>query len=255
MHKYEIEIKSLLGSKAKADELVAKMKKQDPNLKILGSHKQLNHYFVPTPAGTGQAGGDLQSLYNQTEDLLDEASKTKLADLARRAKTTSRTGAEATGAGNFSVRTREADGKIFLVVKAAVDDTTSSNGTARLEWENLINLPLVELDKLILDAGFAHQAKWSRERQGFSFTPSPHYSLSSPLNIAIDKNAGYGYLAEFEMLIDDQSKADETKIFIRALIENLGVEELPQDRLERMFKFYNDNWRDYYGTDKTFTIE
>jgi len=38
-------------------------------------------------------------------------------------------------------------------------------------------------------------------------------------------------------------------------MESLGVRELPQDRLERMFKFYNSHWREYYGTDKIFTVE
>ena len=42
---YEIEIKSLLGSRENAERLEAQMKKLDPNLKMIGAHKQLNHYF------------------------------------------------------------------------------------------------------------------------------------------------------------------------------------------------------------------
>jgi hypothetical protein len=42
---------------------------------------------------------------------------------------------------------------------------------------------------------------------------------------------------------------------IDALMGELGVAELSQDRLERMFKFYNENWPEYYGTDRTFIIE
>jgi hypothetical protein len=38
-------------------------------------------------------------------------------------------------------------------------------------------------------------------------------------------------------------------------MQELGVDELAQDRLARMFAHYNQNWPDYYGTDKTFTIE
>ncbi|MBI3231810.1 MAG: hypothetical protein HYZ51_01880 [Candidatus Doudnabacteria bacterium] len=224
MHNYEIEIKSLLGSKDKADELLEKMKQKDPNLKTLGSHKQLNHYFV---------GGDLKSLYGRVQVILDDSSRSKLKDLTEKAK-------------DFSVRTREADGKIILVVKAAVDDTTSENGTARLEWEHLINLSLEKLDGLVLKAGFAYQAKWSRERSDYQYQGA---------NVSIDKNAGYGYLAEFEMVIDDENKADETKSLIRLLMNELGVEELKQDRLARMFDYYNKNWREYYGTEKTFTIE
>lgn len=213
MHTYEIEIKSLLGNKENADQLIQKMQ-ADPSFKSLGSHKQLNHYFI---------GGDLKSLRQKLPNL-------NIPDHAK----------------DFSVRTRQADNKILLVIKATVDDTTSSNGTARLEFESEVKMSLEELDKLILSAGFKYQAKWSRERQDFKY---------KDMSVSIDKNAGYGYLAEFEKVIDDQSKANETKTFIRDSMKVLGVEELPQDRLERMFAFYNANWQDYYGTDKTFIID
>ncbi len=228
MHNFEIEIKSLLGSKANADALVEKMQTADNDFKILGAHKQLNHYFV---------GGSLKSLFDKVNHLLTEESKHKLEDLSKRAK-------------DFSVRTREADGKIILVVKATVDDTTSENGTARLEWEaKLNNLNLEELDKLILNAGFTYQAKWSRERQEFLF-----HSGKRELSVSIDKNAGYGFLAELEVVVNDVSKAEEVKAFIRETMSKLAIEELPQDRLQRMFDFYNQHWQDYYGTDKVFTI-
>jgi len=252
-HSYEIEIKSLLGSKEKADELTAKMRAKDPNLKILASHKQLNHYFV---------GGSLNSLYNKVQSLLDDSSRIKLKDLSERAI-------------DFSVRTREADSKVILVVKASVDDTTSENGTARLEWESVLFPSPIhgeglregliksmdELDELVLSSGFAYQAKWSRERSAYDYNiglPSSKDGEGSGerlMTVAIDKNAGYGYLAEFEMIVDDKSKAEDVKSLIRAVMGDLGVDELPQDRLQRMFDFYNKNWQDYYGTDKVFTIE
>ena len=75
----------------------------------------------------------------------------------------------------------------MLVIKASVDDTTSSNGTARLEFESEVKMTLDELDKILLDSGFTYQAKWSRERQDFKY---------KGLNVSIDKNAGYGFLAE-----------------------------------------------------------
>jgi len=188
-------------------------------------HKQLNHYFQ---------GGNLKDLYTNVQELLDEESKGKLKDLSEKAK-------------DFSVRTRFADGKVILVVKASIDDTTSSNGTARLEWEKrLDNLELEELDNLVLKSGFTYQAKWSRERQEFKYQGA---------NVAIDKNAGYGYLSEFEMVVEDQSKADAVKLRLRNMMEDLGIAELPQDRLARMFDHYNKNWQDYYGTDKIFDIQ
>jgi len=39
------------------------------------------------------------------------------------------------------------------------------------------------------------------------------------------------------------------------MVESLGYHELDQARLARMFDFYNKNWRDYYGTEKVFTVE
>src|SRR5690348_11597467 len=108
-HSYEIEIKSLLGGKDKADALKEKMK-SDSSFQVVGSHKQLNHYFE---------GGSLESLLQNVKELVSDDRRTSLEDIAKRAK-------------DFSVRTRWADGKVILVVKASVDATTSSNGTARL---------------------------------------------------------------------------------------------------------------------------
>lgn len=224
MASYEIEIKSLIGEKDKADALVLKMGQMDPSLKVLGSHKQLNHYFI---------GGNLKTLRSKLLSVISEDKRSQFDALANTAK-------------DFSVRTRNADGKVIFVVKATVDDTTSSNGTARLEFESEVNMTLEELDNRLLDAGFEYQAKWSREREEYQY---------KGLNVTVDKNAGYGYLAEFESVIEDPSTADDVKSNIRSIMSELGAVELDQDRLARMFDYYNKNWQDYYGTDKVFNIE
>ena len=134
-----------------------------------------------------------------------------------------------------------------MVVKASVDEGTSANTVARIEFEaETPELTLEGLDQLVLKAGFEYQAKWSRERTEYKFRGT---------NVTIDKNAGYGYLAEFEKIIDDETKVAETKSQLKQLLEELELEELPQDRLERMFAFYKANWQDYYGTDKVFVVE
>jgi adenylate cyclase class IV len=230
-HSYEIEIKSLLGGKENAEKLKQKMKEKDSGLVEVGSHKQLNHYFI---------GGNLVNLYEKVKDIVDPEKLEKLKSLSENAK-------------DFSLRTRWADGTVILVVKASVDDTTSSNGTARLEWESKVNKTLDELDELVLASGFTYQAKWSREREDYKY----HSLLGeeSVVNISIDKNAGYGYLAEFEIVSDDETKAEGLKLQLRDLMKDLEVEELPQDRLARMFDFYNKNWQQYYGTENIFNIE
>jgi predicted adenylyl cyclase CyaB len=132
------------------------------------------------------------------------------------------------------------------VVKASIDDTTSSNGTARIEFEaELSTLSLDALDKLLLDAGCSYQAKWSRDRKEYQF---------KDIVVCIDRNAGYGYLAELEKIVHTDEEAEQVKSDLREMMEELGIEELPQDRLERMFAYYNEHWPEYYGTEKIFTI-
>lgn len=225
MHKYEIEIKSLLGGQKNAEALIEKMQQTDPSFKPLGAHNQLNHYFI----GNNNTALRSRIALNQIE-LSKQKQFESVLSIAK----------------DISVRTRLADTKVIFVIKATVDDTTSSNGTARLEFESEMDLSLDELDQLVLSSGFQYQAKWSRERQEFQYLD---------LIVSVDKNAGYGYLAEFEKIIDSKDLAEEAKAHVRLIMKDLGVEELPQDRLERMFKFYNEHWEEYYGTNKTFVIE
>lgn len=226
MSQYEIEVKTLLGEKANSDALKNRMSELDPACACTGTNVQLNHYFE---------GGDLATLYEKTENLFIPEIREKFKQIAEKGK-------------QFSVRTRKKDDSVLLVVKASIDSDSSSNGVTRLEFEELVPVSLEELDALVEEAGFTYQAKWSREREEYNYKGA---------NVCIDKNAGYGYLAEFEKVVhgDDETALKEVRKEIDALMEELGVSELPQDRLERMFAFYNANWPEYYGTNKTFIIE
>lgn len=146
------------------------------------------------------------------------------------------------------MRTRVTPTQTIIVVKATVNDESSSNGTARIEWEvDLAPMTIEEMDALVLSSGFTYQAKWSRARDGFE--------LNVNTILCLDKNAGYGYLAEFERVIDDASLVEETRAELLQIIESLGYHELDQARLARMFEHYNQNWADYYGTENVFTVE
>jgi len=224
MAHYEIEIKSLLGDEAAAEKLKAKMAELDSEFAHVTSNKQLNHYF---------AGGNMRELYDLTDEHFSPADREKLAHVVERGT-------------DFSVRTRQKDDQVLLVVKASVDEGDSVNTISRLEFEEPVDITLTELDELVQQAGFDYQAKWSREREEYTF---------KGVNVCIDYNAGYGYLAEFEKVIDDETEVQKARAELEALMAELGVEELPQDRLARMFEHYNANWRDYYGTTKTFVIE
>jgi len=54
--------------------------------------------------------------------------------------------------------------------------------------------------------------------------------------------------------VEQESELESARQEVRALMEQCGVQELQQDRLERMFAFYNAHWGEYYGTDKVFTV-
>ena len=219
---YEIEIKSLLGNKINADILKAKINERGGSL--ISKNKQLNHYFT-----------------------LSDATRFKSSLLPRISASKKELFEKILGVdGDFSVRTRDTDGKVKLVIKASIGDDSSSNGISRMEFEDDMNITLDELDQLLLDARLEYQAKWSRERE--------EYKLND-VNICLDRNAGYGYLTEFEKVIPEKSLADSIKTELLDVMKSFGLEELPQKRLERMFAYYNNNWRDYYGTEKIFNIE
>jgi len=222
---YEVEIKSLLGHKKHAKRLKKNLSKLPQGLTPHKKSSQLNHYFID---------GNLKKLVTRVSHYLTTKERKKLISLSQQVT-------------DFSVRTRKENSTVSFVVKASVDDTTSSNGVTRIEFSAEIpKLSIDQLDSLILQSGFRYQAKWSRDRE--------EYRLGD-ISVCIDKNAGYGYLAEFELLVEEDSLVDEARKTLRNLIEKLGFEELPQDRLERMFAYYNEHWQDYYGTENTFVVE
>ena len=228
-HLYEVEIKSLLGSKQNADTLVANLKQYDPTIKRSTTQKQLNHYFN-VPQDRNILNGSLRKALTPFISSDKVASFDKI--LSEGVK--------------LSVRTRDADGKVIFVIKASVGDDSSSNGVKRIEFESTLKMTLDELDQILLKAGLSYQAKWSRERDEY---------VSKDMHVCIDKNAGYGYLAEFEKVTPDEKELDSVKNGLLGFMTKMGVAELPQDRLERMFAYYNANWQKYYGTENIFNIE
>tara|TARA_B100000745_G_scaffold256499_1_gene179280 strand:+ start:3353 stop:4027 length:675 start_codon:yes stop_codon:yes gene_type:complete len=224
MARYEVEVKSLLGEEEKANALKVQMCELDPACACVATNKQLNHYFK---------GGDIDKLFEKTGHLFSTEENERFKTIVDKGE-------------DFSVRTRQKDDEVLLVVKASMDEGTSENTVKRMEFEESVNISLDELDQLVIDSGYEYQAKWSREREEYSYKGA---------NVCLDKNAGYGFLAEFEKIVDDESMIDQVREEIDQLMTELGVEELSQERLARMFDFYNENWPEYYGTNKTFWIK
>jgi adenylate cyclase class IV len=160
MHSYEVEIKVLLGTAEQKDIFMDKVRADFPSLSHSYSESQLNHYFE---------GGNLSHLFGTFREYISEKDATSLHNLVTDAK-------------SYSVRTRGTPTQTIIVVKATVNDESSSNGTARIEWEvDLAPMTLDQMDTLVLAAGFTYQAKWSRAREG--------YQLNENTVLCLDKNA------------------------------------------------------------------
>jgi adenylate cyclase class IV len=223
---YEVEIKTLLGEKEKADQLRQKLINQ--GYQKTGEGSQLNHYFEYTP-------DDFEGLLALTSEFLDQNPQEQFENQLQEAK-------------KVSIRTRQADGKVYFVAKLSVGDDSSANGILRHEVQEEVDMTLEEIDKALLAAGLQYQAKWSREREEFESEETDFY-------ITIDKNAGYGYLAEFELEVKEENQLSQARERIISLMNEFDLKELDQGRLDRMFSFYNKNWAEYYGTEKVFTVE
>ena len=138
---YEIEIKSLLGLQDNADIFRSRILEKGAQKK--SENSQLNHYFK---------GDGFENLLISIKEYLDNEKYTLLKKVIKEGE-------------KHSLRTREVNGEVKLVIKASVDDTTSENGIIRMEFEENLDMELDELDQLLLDSGFEYQAKWSRLRE------------------------------------------------------------------------------------------
>ncbi|MBI2616903.1 hypothetical protein HYW55_02100 [Candidatus Gottesmanbacteria bacterium] len=221
---FEIEVKVLLGSKNAVDTCLAKLRKRDPHFLIHKRSSQLNHYFL---------SGNVEKLLTALSPFLKRNTKKELSEILK-------------GVTNYSLRTRWEDGKTTLVAKASTHGKDSVHDLKRREFETILPLSIEELDKLLLSSGFSYQSKWSRVRNTYSY---------KDLTVCIDKNAGYGYLAEFEKVIYNEKDVEKAKKAILAELTDLDLEELPNDRLNRMFSYYNAHWQEYYQTEVTFIVE
>lgn len=228
MAHFEIEIKSLLGEASAAEALVLRMKAEDSECRVTDTNSQLNHYFIL---------GDIKKLFAATKDFFSPEQQEKFQMIAQKGT-------------SFSIRSRKKTSGdttvVQLVIKAALDGGTSANTITRLEFEEKVSCSMAELDELLIEAGYTYEAKWSRDRTEYAY---------KDIAVCLDKNAGYGYVAEFETVTSDATHAAEARAVLEAHMATLGVTELSQDRLARMFAHYNAYWTEYYGTEKVFTIE
>lgn len=221
---YEIEIKALLGSQSASDALMNQVAERDPGLKLISEQRQLNHYFN---------GGELSKLVKTLQRYLSQEQIIAINNIS-------------TSATHINVRTRQKNDTVLLIVKGSLDNTSAAHSHQRMDFEAEIRLTIDELDDLVLSSGWRLEAKWQAKRK-----------IYKALGLTIDLmfSPGYGYVVEFEKVVLNESDRTAAHDQVMAVMESLGIQELANDRLERMFAYYNDHWPEYYGTDKIFTIE
>lgn len=221
---YEIEIKSLLGDKKAADAFVETLATADPTATIVSRQKQLNHYFK---------SGKLDNLIVAARPYLAKEQLEHIRDIAKRAN-------------SINVRTRQRNDEVLLIVKGSLDHASAAHSHQRMEFEEVVDLTIDELDTIVLQSGWELEAKWQAER-----------TIYSALGLTIDmiKTPGYGYMVEFEKVVSSDTSRDAAHQLVVDVMETLGAKELPNDRLERMFAYYNQHWQEYYGTDNVFVVE
>lgn len=221
---YEIEIKCLLPDKSALEALLKKIELKDPTMKLVSVQRQRNHYFH---------GGSLEKLIEHAVSHLSAEQLENIKDI----------NATAT---HINVRSRQKNDEVLLIVKGSLDDVSAAHSHHRMEFEGVVPLDIDQLDDLILESGWLLEAKWQANRE-----------IYSALGLTVDTivTPGYGYMVEFERVVTDDSSREEAHQQILDVMESLGVEELPNDRLERMFAYYNEHWQEYYDTDKTFVVK
>jgi adenylate cyclase class IV len=221
----EVEIKTQVSDRNALEDAIHKRGGQ-----FITSDRQLNHYYT--------FDQDATHVLHEIRKAL-AIDRTDFEKLIRNGK-------------KFSVRTRceyeqlPRTGKTTLYIKYSIDDTTSENGIRRQEFAWRYDGSIEELDDLITRAGMRVQAKWSRTRRT--------WKLNS-ITIVVDFNAGYGWLAEFEKEVGDEKKAIAAEKELREVVDSFGLKPIDQEKLARMFAYYNKHWEEYYLTEKTFTVE
>ena len=231
---YEVELKVLLWNKFPPETFVKVLSTDFKSVVERDEETQLNHYFeIPHRSQILPAFEKRLSISTEDEERIAAFRNWE----------------------NIVVRTREITNKngkkVILVMKSTVNNESSQNGTTRKELEIEIPFEIDYLDSILTSqAEIRPQAKWSRTRRTFEVVDDEWFYFT----VCLDKNAGYGYIAEFEVVINNPAVIESTKKKLQNCITKLWLKELSAEQLQRMFDFYNKNWESFYQTENYFFI-
>jgi adenylate cyclase class IV len=222
---YEVELKSLISNEQDAMQLPERIRGLGHEVVLQAEHKQLNDYFI---------NGDLSQLVRALGPHLGPEKTAELVDIADRYS-------------DFTVRARQNNETVLFIVKAAMDGGSANHSNQRIEFETSVDIAFEDLSRLIQQSGYDIEARWQADRK--------IYAISNGITLDSFFSPGYGHVAEFEMIVHDKAEVEDAERQLRAFAAILSLEEVDKELLEKMFVYYNEHWREYYGTVRTFSPE
>lgn len=221
--KREIEKKYLIKDLKSRDELVSKLYEKFPKLDHSGRKTIISYFY--------ERGIDKKKIITAATKMLNAD---KLAEL----------NAILVNSTEQVVKCRSIDDVNYFTVKGSGSGEDPVHAVNRLEFEVSLELELEEINHLLQEAGINIVSKWSSVRD--------FYDLDSTIKADIEFVAGYGYKAEFEILINDGESPDLVIKLLDELAGSLGLVEANGKLLAKMYEYYNNHWQEYFKTDKVF---
>jgi adenylate cyclase class IV len=221
----EVEIKCLLGTSIDAvTALVGRMQSVDPSCTKTAHNVLLNHYFNCENPVLLKAVAD---------KLLGGDELVTLSEIIEKS-------------GVLSVRTRQKNDKVLLIVKGVPAGGDAIHGIDRMEWENKLDISITELDQALVDAGLSVLAKWSGYKDVYPFLD---------VTIEVQFSPGYGYQVEIERVVEGDGDTSAAVARVKEVAALVGLQEVDHDLIGKMYDYYNANWQEYYATEKVFSPE
>lgn len=230
---YEVELKVKLNNSFDAvNKFLGEVSKHG-KLEFINFEEQYNHYFTSI---------DLKELPNSFID------KYKI---------------ETDLGSNISIRTRSINNKqVYLVIKSQGD---SVNGDVRKEYNYRVKESLGQLDDILLLAGSKYQSKWSRKRTNYVLSGIGSHAIECSkgeyrqeawdINLSVDKNAGYGYIAELELIAENENESSLALDVLNRFLKKVQYQSLDKGELNIMYQYYVAHWDSFYKSLKLIDIK
>lgn len=91
------------------------------------------------------------------------------------------------------------------------------------------------LEQMFLSLGYNIQIKWFRKRNNFKW---------QDIDVAVDSTKGYGYIIEFEKLVEENEK-EKTLEFLKEKFNILNISMTSREEFDQKFNYYKEHWKEF----------